>query len=82
MAGTITGRVVDAAGRPVAGVPVAVVQGTQPHRDIAAITGADGAFRLHGLRPGSYLLMAGGNAGSTVRVALTGTSASVEIRIG
>lgn len=56
MAGNITGRVVDAAGAPLAGAAVYIDQSDQPHHDIAAITAADGSFRLSGLRPGKYRL--------------------------
>jgi protocatechuate 3,4-dioxygenase beta subunit len=56
--GSIAGRVVDAAGAPVAGAPVAVAAGPQPHSDIAALSGADGRFRLSSLVPGHYRIAA------------------------
>lgn len=52
--GSIVGRVIDADGKPVSGVNVAIAGGTQPHRDIGAMTNADGEFRLGGMLPGSY----------------------------
>lgn len=79
MAGTISGRVVNADGQPVAGVTVTIEESSQPHRDIGAVTGPDGSFRLHGLRPGSYMLAADG---ATARVELTWANATVEIRRG
>jgi Carboxypeptidase regulatory-like domain len=84
MAGTITGRVVNGDGTPRVGVAVSIAQSDQPHRDIAAITAADGAFRLNGLRPGTYLLEAhdDGLTGSAF-VQLCGERASsVEISLG
>lgn len=58
MAETISGRVVNRSGAPLSGVAVSIAQSDQPHRDIAAITAADGTFRLNGLKPGNYLLEA------------------------
>lgn len=56
--GSIVGRVIDAHGNPVSGVNVAVAGGTQPHHDIGARTNSDGIFRLGGMPPGSYEVMA------------------------
>ena len=56
--GSIVGRVIDADGNPVSGVNVAVAGGTQAHRDIGATTNSDGVFRLGGMLPGSYEVMA------------------------
>lgn len=81
--GTITGRVVGPSGSPVAGASVAIAAGTQPHNDIAAITAADGSFRLGSVRPGDYRLEAhAGPAtqGANVTVA-AGARAHVEIRL-
>ena len=81
MAGSISGCVVDAAGTPLSGVAVYIAQSDQPHHDIAAISSADGTFRLHGLRPGTYLIAAdGGELAGTVSVQLSSERAStVEI---
>jgi len=56
--GSIVGRVIDANGNPVSGVNVAVAGGAQPHHDIGATTNSDGVFRLGGMLPGSYDVMA------------------------
>lgn len=84
MAGIITGRVLDAAGQPVGGATVAITQSDQPHRDIAAITAADGSFRLGGLRPGYYTLQAhskGQFSNASTALPVQG-GATVEIRLG
>jgi hypothetical protein len=82
---TISGRVVDADGLPVAGATVAVVSSDGPHRDIAVRTAADGSFRLGGLPSGRVELEArrSGLSGSvTVQVVLGKDLAPVEIRLG
>ena len=56
MSGVITGRVIDAAGAPIAGATVAVTSNAQPVSDIASLTDADGRFRRGGLAPGRYTL--------------------------
>jgi protocatechuate 3,4-dioxygenase beta subunit len=56
--GSIAGRVVDGAGRPIAGATVAVTGGSQPYRDIAAVTKADGRFHFGRMHPGQYRLAA------------------------
>jgi hypothetical protein len=56
MTGVISGRVVDAAGKPVPGATVAVVASSVPASDIAAMTDAGGNFRRGGLDPGSYTI--------------------------
>lgn len=52
-----TGRVVDAAGRPIQGALVSVVWGTAPTPEIARRTDATGAFHV-GLPPGRFRLEA------------------------
>lgn len=52
-----SGRVVDAAGRPVPGALVSVVWGTAPTPEIARCTNASGAFHV-GLPPGRFRLEA------------------------
>jgi Carboxypeptidase regulatory-like domain len=54
----ITGIVRNRDGSIVAGATVAITESTEPHRDVAAITTANGTFRLSGLRPGQYVLEA------------------------
>lgn len=57
----IAGRVVDASGKPVAGARVAHVKSLGPSFGFpldATRTDAKGAFRLHGLAPDSYFLIA------------------------
>jgi hypothetical protein len=79
----IVGRVVAASGAPVQGANVAVVSGTQPFRDVAATSAADGGFRLGGMQPGRYRVEAHGPGGSgSAEVQVTaGASAEVEIRV-
>lgn len=50
--GPLTGRVVDAQDRPVAGVLVFVEEGAEP--SISTRTGEDGAFLLPGVAPGTH----------------------------
>jgi hypothetical protein len=82
-AGSIAGRVVDAAGNSVAGATVAVTSGMQPFRDIAAITSGDGVFRLGGISPGSYVLEArkGASVGEAQVSVTASQPASVEITL-
>ncbi|MET1053546.1 MAG: carboxypeptidase-like regulatory domain-containing protein [Mycetocola sp.] len=82
--GAVEGRVLDSAGAPVAGATVAVAASTRPTRDIAAMTTADGRFRLGSLLPGSYDIEArqGTLAGTVQVVVEAGVPASVEIRLG
>src|SRR2546430_14187123 len=51
--GTITGRVSDSTGATVAGVQVKVVQ-VETNFQFAAITNAEGIFRVQSLQPGTY----------------------------
>jgi hypothetical protein len=50
----LRGSIVDPAGRPVPGAAVYFVRGPVALPDIAAQTGADGAFSLHAPAPGAY----------------------------
>ena len=81
--GTIAGRVLAAGGTPVSGATVAMVGSTQPHRDIAALSGPDGSFRFAGLAPGRYRVEARsqGRVGVADVVVAAGTPAAVEIRL-
>jgi hypothetical protein len=80
--GSIVGRVLGAAG-PVPGATVAVVAGSQPHRDIAAITSADGTFRFGKMLPGTYRVEARskGSVRSAEVTVTAGAPADVEIRL-
>jgi hypothetical protein len=82
--GTVEGRVVDATGAPVSGATVAVAAATRPTRDIAAVTTAEGRFRLGGLLPGTYELQAwhGRISGGTRVDVAAGLSTPAEIRLG
>jgi protocatechuate 3,4-dioxygenase beta subunit len=69
-AGEIEGRIVDEAGAPVPGAAVAAER-TSPGRapPIRATASEDGEFRLRGLSPGRYTLVAGAPGRETVREA-------------
>ncbi len=59
---SIVGRVLSTRrGPPIAreGLAVTVLQSSQPHFDLAAVTDEDGTFVFHGLAPGRYLLGVG-----------------------
>jgi V8-like Glu-specific endopeptidase len=81
--GSIVGRVLGRAGAPVPGATVAAVGSTQPHRDIAAFTSADGTFRFGSMLPGVYRLEA--RASGAVRSAdvsvAPGGRVAVEIQL-
>jgi protocatechuate 3,4-dioxygenase beta subunit len=81
--GSISGRVVDAAGQPIAGASVAVSGSSQPHRDIGAMTSTDGRFRFGNMLPGTYQIAARAkNVTGTVDVVVTsGQTADAEIRL-
>ena len=81
--GAIAGRVLGRDGSPVAGATVAIVGGEQAHRDIAAVTGADGGFRLGAVLPGRYRVQARahGATGAADVVVAAGAAAQVEIRL-
>ena len=52
--GVISGRVLDAEGKPVAGARVFFARGPGPLPDVAAVTGDDGAFALSAPHAGTY----------------------------
>jgi protocatechuate 3,4-dioxygenase beta subunit len=81
--GSIAGRVTDAAGGPLAGARVAIVEGEQPYREIGAITDAGGAFRFGLILPGAYRLAAHfqSRSGSGQVVVAADEQTSLEIRI-
>ena len=86
-AATLSGRVVDAAGRPVGGATVYVVRAPGPTPDIAALTDRDGRFVLAAPQPGRYEIgcrsEAHGSATAEVSVgaARGGTAQTVEVDI-
>lgn len=83
--GAIRGRLLDAAGLPLAGVRV---RGFCPSAvDVAeARTGADGAFHLEGLRPGEWMVGPDGAAPGGLAAALVelapGETAEAQLRQG
>jgi hypothetical protein len=84
--GAIAGRVVDATGLAVSGASVTISSGPAEHHDIAALTNAEGRFRLGELPPGRYVLAVHSDA-LPVPVAMVadvaaGQQAEVEIRLG
>ena len=65
--GVITGKVTNAKGEPIVGVPVHAVALNNPSPSPTELLGAGGAesddrgiYRIYGLRPGSYVVSAGG----------------------
>ena len=80
---TLSGTVLDAAGQPVAGARVYLVDAPGPVPDMAVLTGADGRFALGAARPGWYDVAcstdAGGSASARVEVGARG--ATVELRL-
>jgi hypothetical protein len=80
--GSIEGSVLDAAGKGLPDVAVIIKTADQPHPDIAALTVADGGFRLPDLLPGAYVLEAIGAAGQPVTVGIRVTAgAPTPVRI-
>jgi hypothetical protein len=53
----INGTVTDPSGRPVVGATVLIAASPIPVPDIAALTGADGAFSIAVPAPGAYRLV-------------------------
>ena len=53
----ITGTVTDPSGHPVVGATVLIASSPVPVPDIAALTGADGAFSIAVPAPGAYRLV-------------------------
>lgn len=53
----INGTVTDPSGRPVVGATVLIASAPTPVPDIAALTGADGAFSIAVPAPGAYRLV-------------------------
>ena len=80
---TLSGTVLDAAGKPVAGARVYLVKAPGAVPDTAALTGADGRFVLGAALPGAYEVACStdglGAASAQVRVGAQG--ATVELRL-
>lgn len=60
LAGAIKGLVRNANDIPIEDVNIVIVTGST-HQDIAALTGADGAFGFSSLQPGNYVIKAFGS---------------------
>lgn len=56
--GSVTGTILDAQQQPVANITVRVTDVVEPTRTYSAVSGADGAFTVSGVAPGSYLVAA------------------------
>lgn len=57
--GEVGGEVVDEEGRPVPGAAVMIVDSADRRPALRGPSGADGAFRIRGVAPGTYLAFAG-----------------------
>ena len=78
----ISGTVVDADGRPVAGARVFLADAPVSVPDIAALTDADGRFALTAPAPGSYTVAAASDvASASARVTLPGEDEHVTLRL-
>jgi hypothetical protein len=80
---TISGTVLDAAGRPVAGARVYLVKAPGAVPDMAALTGADGRYTLGAPRPGVYEIACSTDAlgSGTASVEVGAGAASAELRL-
>ena len=80
---TLSGTVLDAAGKPVAQASVYLVRAPGAVPDVALLTGTDGRFALGVARPGAYEVACStdalGSVSATVEVGAGG--ASVELRL-
>lgn len=75
-ASSLTGRLVDPKGKPVAGVPIVAHGTTGRYR---TVTAADGLYRFAGIRPGEYAVLLGVPAKGVSKVAAKAISG---IRVG
>lgn len=80
---TLSGTVLDAAGKPVVRARVYLVRAPGAVPDVALLTGVDGRFTLGAVRPGVYEVACStdtlGSASATVDVGVGG--AVVELRL-
>jgi hypothetical protein len=84
-AAVVAGRVLDAAGAPVAGATISFVSAPGPVPDIAGLSAPDGRFVLDAPRPGRYVIAAHDAEGEGAEVAVDVGDvppAEVEIRLG
>ena len=83
--GTVAGRVVDTAGRPVPGARVMTQNLSLGIADFRppALSGEDGSFTVHSLGAGTYafIAMADDRPGTTTTVVFDGTALHVELRV-
>ena len=80
---TIAGTVLDAAGQPVAQARVYFTASPGPTPDIAALTAADGTFRLNAPRTGRYRIGATSDAHGSgeAEIDVDSKAATLEIRL-
>ena len=80
---TLSGSVLDAAGRPVAGARVYLVKAPGAVPDVAAVTGADGRFALGAARPGAYEVACSTDdlGSASVQAEVGAGGATVELRL-
>ena len=81
---TISGTVVDAAGRAVAQARVYTVKAPGPIPDVAALTDAEGRFTIAAPLPGAYEIGCTSDAhgSATVAVRVEGDPVHMRIRLG
>ena len=80
---TLSGTVLDAAGKPVAQARVYLVKAPGAVPDVAMLTGADGRFTLGAARPGSYEVACSTDVlgSASTRVEIGAAGGSVELRL-
>jgi len=89
-AGSLSGRVMAAGtGQPLSGIEVRALPARNPSSPIfrSGLSGADGAFVLQGMEPGSFLLRAkgdgwGGESGSSIELGLAESVADLRVEVG
>ena len=80
---TLSGTVLDAAGKPVAGARVYLVKAPGAVPDTAALTGADGRFVLGAALPGTYEVACSTDdlGSASARVVIDAGGATVELQL-